>query len=272
MPFGHINALSTFAKLMNDTLAGSIGQVGFVYLDDIVKCNYLGYIISEDRICLDKDKTIVIKEYLARKTVKEIRQFIGLVGHYCSFIPNFSKIAQPLTELTVLRKKSRFSGMKLHEALCDKPILRNPDFSLSFYLTCNSSGTAMAKRNYSVTKREYLSVMFPLKKWHYYFYGRKFTVITDYRPLRWLLQMKEPPSHLARWSLVLSEYDFGIVYKDGKVNANTDALSRISVQLVAPPYTPVLDRIVPETMHDKVLSHTIIYLLLDIKVLNALMI
>ncbi|KAJ8893376.1 hypothetical protein PR048_005967 [Dryococelus australis] len=305
MPFGLINTPNTFAKLMNDTLARLINQICIVYLDGIIvfsktdeehisnlrlvfnrlraanrmmkpeKCNfmlrtvnYLEYVISEDGIRPDKDKIAIIKEYLARKTVKEIHQFIGLVSYYRRFIPNFSKIAQSLTELT--KKDVTFEWneirekafVELHEALCDNPVLKYPDFSLSFFEICNSSGTAMdavlsqkingsdhpifyisqklnkAERNYSTTERECPCVFLVLKKWHY-LYGCKFTVVTDHRPLRWLLQIKEPTSHLARWYLLLSEYDFEIIHKAGKANANADVLSRIPAHLVTPPYEPV---------------------------------
>ncbi|KAJ8890780.1 hypothetical protein PR048_010289 [Dryococelus australis] len=198
--------------------------------------NYFGHVIPKDEIHPDKDKIAMIKEYPAPKTVKEICQFI---------------------ELRLPRKRSRSNGTKeakafseLSEFLCDKPVLKYPDFSLPFLVTCDSAATTMgavlsqkingsehpmyfvlrqinkAERNYSTTERECLC---------------KFTIVTDHRPLWWLLQIKEPMSHLARWSL-LSEYDFDIVHTARKGNANADALSRIPVQFVTPLYEPMWDR------------------------------
>ncbi|KAJ8872840.1 hypothetical protein PR048_026456 [Dryococelus australis] len=91
-----------------------------------------------------------------------------------------------------------------------------------------------AERNYSVTERECLSVVFALKN-----DVTIYMVENSRLPLRWLLQTKEPTSRLARWSLQLSEYDFDVIHKAGKTKTNADTLSRISVQLVAPPYAPV---------------------------------
>jgi len=59
-----------------------------------------------------------------------------------------------------------------------------------------------------------------------YLYGRKFQIVTDHRPLTWLMSLKEGNSKLIRWRLKLQEYDYEIVYKKGKLNSNADALSR----------------------------------------------
>ncbi|KAJ8883764.1 hypothetical protein PR048_015618 [Dryococelus australis] len=67
----------------------------------------LGHVISEDRICPDKDKVAVFMEYPASKT------FIGLFGYYLRFFPSFSKIAQPLTELT--KKDVAFEWYEIRE-------------------------------------------------------------------------------------------------------------------------------------------------------------
>ncbi|KAJ8892499.1 hypothetical protein PR048_005080 [Dryococelus australis] len=227
--------------------------------------NYLGHMISEDGIHLDKHKIAVI---LAPKTVKEIRHFIELVGYYRTIIPNFSKIAQPLRELTYQEGRRENAISELCKTLCLKPVLQYPDFSLPFFMMCDkypicfiSRQLNKVERNYSTTERECLCVVFPLNKWRYYLYGRKFTVVTDQGPLKWLLQMKELISRLARWSLLLSEYDFDIVHKTGKAKANADVLSRISVQVVTPLYKPVWAEnckttdmlVVPVTMQNKFL-------------------
>ena len=57
-------------------------------------------------------------------------------------------------------------------------------------------------------------------------YGRKFTLVTDYKPLVWFQNSKDPCSRVSRWRLKLAEYDFDVVYKAGKINVNAYALSR----------------------------------------------
>lgn len=71
--------------------------------------------------------------------------------------------------------------------------------------------------------------MWAVKHFRPYLYGKKFIIYTDHRPLAWLDSFKEPNSKLTRWKLRLSEYDFNVIYKNGKQNVNADALSRIKV-------------------------------------------
>lgn len=62
-----------------------------------------------------------------------------------------------------------------------------------------------------------------------YLFGRKFEIVTDNKPLNWLMSLKEPNSKLIRWALKLKEFDYTIKYKPGKINSNADALSRIPI-------------------------------------------
>ena len=59
--------------------------------------------------------------------------------------------------------------------------------------------------------------------------GREFVVVTDHRALEWLECMRKDNSRLARWSLSLQQFHFKIRYKQGKLNGNVDALSRLGV-------------------------------------------
>lgn len=54
------------------------------------------------------DKTAAIAACSSPKTIKEVRQLLGLVGFYRRFIPNYSELTSPLTDLT--KKRSTRSG------------------------------------------------------------------------------------------------------------------------------------------------------------------
>jgi hypothetical protein len=60
-------------------------------------------------------------------------------------------------------------------------------------------------------------------------YGRKFTVVTDHRPLTWIMNVKDPGSRLLRWRIKLEEYDYDVMNRKGALNTNADALSTISL-------------------------------------------
>ena len=91
-----------------------------------------------------------------------------------------------------------------------------------------------AERNYSTTEREALAVVFWLKKFEPYLYGRKFILHTDHRSLKWLMSISDSTGRLARWSLLLQQYDFEIKHCPGTANANADALSRLPYAMTLP--------------------------------------
>ena len=59
-----------------------------------------------------------------------------------------------------------------------------------------------------------------------YLHGRKFTLVTDHKPLVWFQNSKDPCSRVLRGRLKHAEYDFDVIYKAGKMNVNANALSR----------------------------------------------
>ena len=101
---------------------------------------------------------------------------------------------------------------ELKNRLVSSPILVHPDFSKNFIL---------------VARKELLAVVFFVKHFKHYLYGKQFIVRTDHGLLRWLLNFKNPEGQLARWLQVLSSYDMTIVPRPGRQHRNADALSRI---------------------------------------------
>ncbi|KAF2886882.1 hypothetical protein ILUMI_19293 [Ignelater luminosus] len=91
---------------------------------------------------------------------------------------------------------------------------------------------SLAEKNYAQIKREALAIAFGLKKYHNYLFGRRFELVTDHSPLTIIFGEKknEPVTEavrLQRWAILLSAYDYQIVYKKGADIPNADALSRL---------------------------------------------
>ena len=90
----------------------------------------------------------------------------------------------------------------------------------------NGRGLNQAERNYTTTEREALALVEGIKKFQPYLHDRKFVVYTDHSSLRWLMNVKDATGRLARWALLLQQYNFDIIHRPGCQNGNADALSR----------------------------------------------
>ena len=139
MPFGLMNAPSTFQRMM-DQLFRELSFVS-VYLDDVVvfsrtvkehisqleevfkviaasglklkvaKCSVAqsqmrlhGHIVSGDGVKVDPEKVSAIKREKEPSNAPELRSFLGLAGYYRRFIPKFAEISAPLHEATSTKR------------------------------------------------------------------------------------------------------------------------------------------------------------------------
>ena len=89
-----------------------------------------------------------------------------------------------------------------------------------------------AEKRYSQLDKEGLAIIFGIKRFHKYIYGRRFLISTDHKPLISLFHDKKPVPQLGsprvqRWAILLRAYEYNMVYKPGKDHANADALSRL---------------------------------------------
>lgn len=218
---------------------------------------YLGFIVNSQGLSVDKEKILPILEYPEPQNLKQLQRFIGMSTWYRKFIPNFSARMEGL--LVLLRDKKHWfwneeqqrSFDDIKSELASTPILACPDWSVEFVLQCDASSYGLgavltqtidgverviafasqilnkSQRNYTVTEKECLAVVWAVKKFRCYLEGFHFTVITDHSSLRWLHNLKNPSGRLARWALELLEYDYEIVHRKGALHHVPDALSRM---------------------------------------------
>jgi hypothetical protein len=102
------------------------------------KVPFLGHILSKNGISVDPSKVQEVMDWKAPTTVHEVRSFLRLAGYYCRFIPEFSKIAKPMTSL--LQKDHKFAWTEecevafrtLRKLLTTAPVLAQPDIEKPF--------------------------------------------------------------------------------------------------------------------------------------------
>ena len=84
------------------------------------------------------------------------------------------------------------------------------------------------QRNYAVYKKELFALVYSLRKFHSFIWGRRdVTVLTDHKPLIHILQQKQMSVALQQWLDVLLNYDLHIQYRPGILHVAPDALSRM---------------------------------------------
>ncbi len=89
-----------------------------------------------------------------------------------------------------------------------------------------------AEKNYAQVEKEALGLVFGIKR---FLYGRRFTLVTDHKPLTTILGPQKGISPLAaarlqRWALLLSAYQYKIKFRPTQAHANADALFRLPLE------------------------------------------
>ena len=85
------------------------------------------------------------------------------------------------------------------------------------------------QKNYCVTEKECLGIIFGISKFEKYLYGRRFTLQTDIQPLVYFAQARIHNGRLMRWSLFLLQYQMVTQYIKGRDNVGADCMSRFAV-------------------------------------------
>jgi len=296
MPFGLTNAPATFQRALDIILSGVKCQSCLVYLDEVIiysktqeehvqhlddilgllraarvtlklpKCRffratveYLGHEITPGRLGVLQAHTKSIREAAFPTTRTQVRSFIGMCNVFRRFVPNFARVATPLTDLmgstaavTVPppTPEQFFSFEELKRQLTQPPVLALPRAGHKYVLDVNACGTQVGaallqeqeegrlrpvaymsrvlkgpERNFGVTEKECRTVVWASLKLRAYLEGDRFLVRTDHDCLRCLLNI-DGTAHgrLARWRMRLNELAFDIAYKPGKTDWLADGM------------------------------------------------
>ena len=227
---------------------------------------YLGHVVDEDGLRPSPEKVKAIREAPTPRNVGELRSWLGLVGYYGKFIPQLSEKLKPLNLL--LHKDTRWAWteacekafQQTKEALSGRRVLAHYDPKQALKIATDASAYGIGavlsqvdengtekpvyfasrtltdrERGWAQVEKEALSIVYGVKKFHQFVYGRKFTLETDAQALVSVFSPKKdvPPiaaARIKRWALLLAAYDYHIVYRQSSAHANADGLSRLPKQ------------------------------------------
>ena len=88
-------------------------------------------------------------------------------------------------------------------------------------------------QNYPTHDMEFAAIVFTLKIWRHYLYGKQFEVFSDHKSLKYIFTQRNLNMRQRRWMEYLEDYDFTLHYHLGKANVVADALSRKSWVVLA---------------------------------------
>jgi len=176
------------------------------------RIEFLGVILQNGTIHMDPAKTQGVADWPRPTNVTEVRSFLGFTGFYRYFIPNYSKIARPLLDLTKKTtiwhwdEPQKLAFEKLKTLMCQQPVLAQPNYERPFVVHTDASAYGVgaillqegetsqtnatqkpklhplayysasfiqAERNYDIYERELLAVVKALKHWRHHLAGAK---------------------------------------------------------------------------------------------------
>ena len=222
------------------------------------KVKFLGYDFENGEITLPDSRLEKIRQLQPPKDYKTVQSVNGVFNQLRRFVPNYGNIAAPI--ISLLAKRKDFSWTEEHQAAFDQIktiLLKNlplhsfhPDYPTYLYTDASHqcAGAALFQkrpgesrqvpidffsrswskneRNWPIFHLEYASAAIALRHYRHLLLGKRFTLLTDSKPLTAYATMK-PEGRLAKFCLILSQYDFEIKWIEGRKNVFADVLSRL---------------------------------------------
>lgn len=209
------------------------------------RVEYLGHIIDKDGLHPTMEKVLAIREAPNSRNVSKLRSFFGIINYYNRFLQNLSTKLAPLYRLLQKytpwtwgsNEDKAFEAAK--RALQDNSLLVHYDETKPLVLACYGLRAVLShimedgqerpvayasrtlspvEKNYAQLEKEGLAIIFGVKKFHNYLYGRHFIIESDHQPLSYLFNEKKgisqtASSQIQRWALTLSAYQYTITTK-----------------------------------------------------------
>ncbi|XP_031334015.1 uncharacterized protein K02A2.6-like [Photinus pyralis] len=260
------------------------------------KIKYLGHIVSAEGIQKTPEKVEAILNAPRLKNVQELRSLIGCVSYYSKFMPKIAGIMRPLYQLLRIGTTFKWTApcesafLKIKQEISSNRVLIKYDPKLPLILATDASPVGLSavlshiyegeerpiafasraltksEENYSQLDKEATAIYWGFQKFYTYIYGRKFTLVTDNKPLSHIFGASNclptiTASRLIRYSMFLSSFDYTIKHRKSEDHANADYLSRAPLPNPKPESTDedseVFNIIVSHLISDPITFRTI---------------
>jgi len=254
------NTLTIFQRLINDTLREYLDDFAITYLDDILiysddlemhcshmhkvlrklneralyvkksksrfktkKIKFLDYVIWFEQIKKNSEKTDTVRNWPLSRWVKKVQAFLELMNYYWKFIPNYARIAEPLTQLmhknerwhwdkeqenafhTLKRSFNETAHLRILNSTCKKVLKTDAsDFTVDAclyqiedeqqrFIAYQFRKLSESKKRYEVHDKELLAIVKALQDWRPYLAGieKPIQIYTDHKNLRNFATMKQ---------------------------------------------------------------------------------
>ena len=276
MPFGLRNAGATYQRAMNSIFHDMIGHSLEVYIDDVVikspkegnhvaslrkaflrmrqhklkmnpkKCvfgiqagNFLGFLVHQRGIEVDRNKAKSIIEALPPRNKKELQSLLGKINFLRRFISNSAGKIQPFSSLLRLKQEQTFKWEEQHQQafqeikhyLSNPPVLSPPKRGrpLKLYVSAsevsigsllvqdNKEGKEQAvyylsrtltevERRYSAIERLCLALYFTAVKLRHYMLPHTIYIIAKTDLIKYMLTRPMLRGRIGKWTLALTEF------------------------------------------------------------------
>ncbi|KAH9269148.1 hypothetical protein BASA83_008767 [Batrachochytrium salamandrivorans] len=214
----HVTQVQNVLRVLQDNGLYCKAEKCHFYKSEI---KYLGYIISADGLRMDPSKISAVQSWPTPKKVRDLQVLLGFTNFYRALIHDYSSMTANLTKPFILETDaSDYAISGVLSQYDDSNTLR----PIAFYARQMNS----AEQNYEIYDKELLAVVESFKHWRHFLQGglHPVTVLCDHKNLEYFMTTKKLTRRQARWSLELSEYDFSLTHRPGKLNGRADSLSR----------------------------------------------
>ena len=248
-------------RCVERNIALNSGESKFILKEE--QLPYMGHIFPPDGLRPDPAKIKAITDMPSPDGPAATRRFLGMVNYLAKFIPTLSDLCHPL-RLAISKEEWNWNQScdkaitEIKEAILKTGVLRYFHPTAKITVQCDASSLGLgaairqegkpvafasralssAEKNYSQLEKEMLAIVFALRRFNQYVYGREILVESDHQPLETILRkpLHEAPRRLQRMMMELQRYDLTVKYLKGENMYLADTLSRAFLPIIESDY------------------------------------